>query len=40
VGLRGGHLLVRRSGGHTNDFFAGDRLNAGNPVIATNDALR
>ena len=34
-----GILLVRESGGHTNDFFAGDGLAAGNPIIATNDAL-
>jgi myo-inositol-1(or 4)-monophosphatase len=34
-----GILLVREAGGHTNDFFAGDGLAAGNPVIATNDAL-
>ena len=34
-----GILLVREAGGHTNDFFAGDGLTAGSPVIATNDAL-
>jgi myo-inositol-1(or 4)-monophosphatase len=34
-----GILLVREAGGHTNDFFAGEGLTAGNPVIATNDAL-
>jgi len=34
-----GILLVREAGGRTNDFFAGDGLNAGNPVIATNAAL-
>ena len=34
-----GILLVREAGGHTNDFFAGDGLRTGNPVIATNDAL-
>ena len=34
-----GILLVREAGGHTNDFFAGDGLAAGNPVIATNSAL-
>jgi myo-inositol-1(or 4)-monophosphatase len=34
-----GILLVREAGGHTNDFFAGDGLAKGNPVIATNDAL-
>jgi myo-inositol-1(or 4)-monophosphatase len=32
-------LLVREAGGFTNDFFAGDGLNSGNPVIATNAAL-
>ncbi len=34
-----GILLVREAGGHANDFFAGDGLAAGNPLIATNDAL-
>jgi myo-inositol-1(or 4)-monophosphatase len=34
-----GILLVREAGGHTNDFFAGQGLTAGNPLIATNDAL-
>jgi myo-inositol-1(or 4)-monophosphatase len=34
-----GILLVREAGGRTNDFFAGDGLIAGNPIIATNDAL-
>jgi len=34
-----GILLVTEAGGHTNDFFAGNGLAAGNPVIATNDAL-
>lgn len=34
-----GILLVREAGGHTNDFFAGDGLGSGNPIIATNDAL-
>jgi myo-inositol-1(or 4)-monophosphatase len=34
-----GLLLVREAGGFTNDFFAGDGLNSGNPVIATNAAL-
>jgi len=34
-----GILLVREAGGHTNDFFAGDALAAGNPIIATNHAL-
>jgi myo-inositol-1(or 4)-monophosphatase len=34
-----GILLVREAGGHTNDFFAGDGIVAGNPLIATNHAL-
>jgi myo-inositol-1(or 4)-monophosphatase len=34
-----GILLVREAGGHTSDFFAGDGIKAGNPIIATNDAL-
>jgi myo-inositol-1(or 4)-monophosphatase len=34
-----GILLVREAGGFTNDFFAGDALNAGNALIATNAAL-
>jgi myo-inositol-1(or 4)-monophosphatase len=34
-----GILLVREAGGHTNDFFGGAALAAGNPIIATNDAL-
>ena len=34
-----GILLVREAGGYTNDFFAGDGLTEGNPVIATNHAL-
>jgi myo-inositol-1(or 4)-monophosphatase len=34
-----GILLVREAGGHTNDFFAGDGLDSGNPLIATNHAL-
>ena len=34
-----GILIVREAGGHTNDFFAGDGLAAGNPLIATNHAL-
>ena len=34
-----GILLVCEAGGHTNDFFAGDGLTAGNPLIATNHAL-
>jgi len=34
-----GIVLVREAGGFTNDFFAGDGLRAGNPLIATNAAL-
>jgi myo-inositol-1(or 4)-monophosphatase len=34
-----GILLVREAGGQTNDFFAGDGIRSGNPIIATNDAL-
>ena len=34
-----GMLLVTEAGGYTNDFFAGDGLVAGNPLIATNHAL-
>ena len=34
-----GIVLVREAGGYTNDFFAGDGLHAGNPLIATNAAL-
>jgi myo-inositol-1(or 4)-monophosphatase len=34
-----GVLLVTEAGGHTNDFFAGNGLMAGNPLIATNHAL-
>ncbi len=34
-----GILLVREAGGCTNDFFAGEGLAAGNPLIATNQAL-
>jgi len=34
-----GILLVREAGGHTNNFFAGDGLTTGNPLIATNAAL-
>ena len=34
-----GILLVREAGGHTNDFFADEGLTAGNPIIATSDAL-
>ena len=34
-----GIVLVREAGGVTNDFFAGDGLRAGNPLIATNAAL-
>ena len=34
-----GIALVREAGGHTSDFFAGDGLASGNPLIATNAAL-
>ena len=34
-----GIVLVREAGGFTNDFFAGDGIAAGNPLIATNAAL-
>lgn len=34
-----GLLLVTEAGGHASDFFAGTGLVAGNPVVATNDAL-
>jgi myo-inositol-1(or 4)-monophosphatase len=34
-----GILLVREAGGYCNDFFAGDGLASGNPVIGTNAAL-
>lgn len=34
-----GIVLVREAGGFTNEFFAGDGLAAGNPLIATNAAL-
>lgn len=34
-----GILLVCEAGGMTNDFFAGDGLTAGNPLLATNTAL-
>ena len=34
-----GILLVHEAGGVTNDFFAGDGLTAGNPLLATNAAL-
>lgn len=34
-----GIVLVREAGGHTNDFFAGDGLASGNPLIATNAVL-
>ncbi len=35
-----GIVLVHEAGGYTNDFFAGDGITAGNPLIATNAALR
>jgi myo-inositol-1(or 4)-monophosphatase len=34
-----GILLVQEAGGLTNDFFAGNGLTAGNPLIACNSAL-
>jgi myo-inositol-1(or 4)-monophosphatase len=34
-----GIVLVQEAGGRTNDFFAGDGIRAGNPLIATNAAL-
>jgi myo-inositol-1(or 4)-monophosphatase len=34
-----GVLLVEEAGGRVNDFFAGDGLVAGNPILATNAAL-
>jgi myo-inositol-1(or 4)-monophosphatase len=34
-----GLLLVSEAGGRCNDFFAGDGLLAGNPILATNAAL-
>jgi myo-inositol-1(or 4)-monophosphatase len=34
-----GIVLVKEAGGFTNDFFAGDGLRAGNPLVATNAAL-
>jgi myo-inositol-1(or 4)-monophosphatase len=34
-----GLLLVHEAGGFTNDFLAGDGLNSGNALIATNAAL-
>lgn len=34
-----GIVLVREAGGYTNDFFAGDGVTSGNPLIATNAAL-
>jgi myo-inositol-1(or 4)-monophosphatase len=34
-----GIVLVREAGGRTNDFFAGDGVKAGNPLLATNAAL-
>jgi len=35
-----GIVIVREAGGFTNDFFAGDGIAEGNPLIATNAALR
>jgi myo-inositol-1(or 4)-monophosphatase len=34
-----GIVLVQEAGGFTNDFFAGDGLRSGNPLLATNAAL-
>lgn len=34
-----GLLLVTEAGGRTNDFFAGNGLLDGNPILATNQAL-
>jgi myo-inositol-1(or 4)-monophosphatase len=34
-----GLLLVAEAGGRINDFFTGDGLLAGNPILATNAAL-
>ena len=34
-----GIVLVREAGGRTSDFFAGDGLDRGNPLLATNAAL-
>ncbi len=34
-----GIVLVREAGGFVNEFFAGDGLGAGNPLLATNAAL-
>ena len=34
-----GVLLVQEAGGHTNDFFSGNAVQAGNALIATNRAL-
>ena len=34
-----GLLLVAEAGGRINDFFAGDGLLQGNPILATNAAL-
>jgi myo-inositol-1(or 4)-monophosphatase len=34
-----GLVIVHEAGGRTNDFFAGDGMASGNPVIATNAAL-
>jgi len=34
-----GIVLVQEAGGFTNDFFAGDGMRSGNPLLATNAAL-
>ena len=35
-----GLLLVQEAGGWTNDFFAGEALEKGNPVLACTPGLR
>jgi len=35
-----GIVLVQEAGGWTNDFFAGDGLNQGNPIIAAAPGIR
>lgn len=34
-----GIVIVEEAGGRTNDFFGGEGMTAGNPIIATNAAL-
>ena len=38
--MAAGLLLVQEAGGWTNDFFAGDALEKGNPVLACTPGLR